>query len=190
MQPAVITTERLVLSAPRAADIDAITAACQDPLFERYLTTPWPYERQHAEWFVESHVPEGWRSEAELTWTRRREEKGIAIGMLGTRTYPDGVVDLGYWLVGDARGGGLMAEAVRAVVAWLHRERGVDEILWEAVPGNRASAAVARRSGFAFAGSHPSRVVPRDGHVESCWHGHWRNGADPAVAASSWEALA
>lgn len=185
MQPVALETERLVLSAPVDSDIDAITTACQDPLFERFMTTPWPYERRHAEWFVREHVPAGWRSETELTWALRREPDGVAIGMLGTRRYPDGVVDLGYWLAADARGGGLMTEAVRAVLSWLHAERGADEVLWEAFPGNRASAAVARRSGFSFRGTHPSRVPPREGAAPTSWHGTWR----PGVAAAGWEDL-
>lgn len=185
MRPIALETERLVLSAPVDSDIDAITAACQDPLFEGFMTTPWPYERRHAEAFVRELVPAGWRDATELTWALRRTTDGVAIGMLGTRRYPDGVVDLGYWLAGDARGAGLMTEAVRAVVDWLHRERGVDEILWEAFPGNRASAAVARRCGFSFAGLHPSRVPPRAGATPSAWHGTWR----PGSSAEGWEAL-
>ncbi|NQX27111.1 GNAT family N-acetyltransferase [Microbacteriaceae bacterium VKM Ac-2854] len=185
MQPIALETERLVLSAPVESDIDAITAACQDPLFESFMTTPWPYERRHAEWFVREHVPEGWRDETELTWALRRSPDGVAFGMLGTRTYPDGVVDLGYWLTASARGAGLMTEAVRAVIDWLQHERGVDEILWEAFPGNIASAAVARRSGFSYAGLHPSRVRPREGAAPLAWHGTWRAGTE----ATGWEAL-
>jgi RimJ/RimL family protein N-acetyltransferase len=185
VRPVAIETERLVLSAPVDSDVDAITAACQDPLFEEYLTTPWPYQRRHAESFVRELVPAGWRDETELTWALRREPDAVPIGMLGTRTYPDGVVDLGYWLTGETRGEGLMTEAVRAVVGWLHHERGVDEILWEAFPGNRASAAVARRSGFSYAGLHPSRVQPREGATPMAWHGTWRAGVD----ATGWDAL-
>lgn len=43
MEPVELRSERLTLSVPTLDDVDAITRYCQDPLFERYLTTPWPY---------------------------------------------------------------------------------------------------------------------------------------------------
>jgi RimJ/RimL family protein N-acetyltransferase len=60
MIPVTLRTERLVLDQPTAADVDVITEYCQDPIFEAYLTTPWPYTRADAEQFVETHVPNGW----------------------------------------------------------------------------------------------------------------------------------
>ncbi|NQX11074.1 GNAT family N-acetyltransferase [Microbacteriaceae bacterium VKM Ac-2855] len=190
MRPITITSERLVLTAPVASDVDAITAACQEPIFERFMTTPWPYERRHAESFVAELVPDGWHTETELTWALRPSAGATAIGMLGTRTYPDGVIDLGYWLAAHARGSGLMVEAVRAVVGWLHTERHVDEILWEAFPGNVASARVAQHCGFAYAGLHPSRVQPREGSTPMAWHGTWSADADSDQVRASWRALA
>ena len=60
MQPLTLRTDRLVLDQPRDGDVDAITEYCQDPLFERYLTVPWPYEREHAVSFVDDYIPAGW----------------------------------------------------------------------------------------------------------------------------------
>ncbi len=39
MTPVELRTARLVLSPPTLDDVDAITRYCQDPLFERFLTT-------------------------------------------------------------------------------------------------------------------------------------------------------
>jgi hypothetical protein len=42
-------TRRLLLEAPSATDIDAITAACRDPDIQRWVPIPVPYARQEAE---------------------------------------------------------------------------------------------------------------------------------------------
>ena len=44
-----LRTARLELSVPTADDVDAITAAAQDPEVPRWTTLPAPYERHHAE---------------------------------------------------------------------------------------------------------------------------------------------
>ena len=54
MIPVELRSERLILSIPTGdADIEAIARFCQDPLFEQYLTTPWPYTRNDAVAFVD-----------------------------------------------------------------------------------------------------------------------------------------
>ncbi|HEU4849226.1 MAG TPA: N-acetyltransferase, partial [Terrimesophilobacter sp.] len=53
-------TGPLLLDQPVAADVDAIARYCQDPVFERFMTLPWPYERKHAAFFVNEYVPGGW----------------------------------------------------------------------------------------------------------------------------------
>src|SRR5690606_12282165 len=52
MDPFELRAGPLTLDRPGEGDIDRIAEYCQDPLFERFLTIPWPYERQHAEHFV------------------------------------------------------------------------------------------------------------------------------------------
>jgi RimJ/RimL family protein N-acetyltransferase len=68
MEPVSLRSARLVLSAPTLDDVDAIVRYCQDPLFERYLTTPWPYTREDGVSFVESFVPSGWAADRDYTW--------------------------------------------------------------------------------------------------------------------------
>ena len=54
MRPVTLRTARLTLDEPRLADAELVTEYCQDPLFERYLTTPWPYTRADADAFLGS----------------------------------------------------------------------------------------------------------------------------------------
>lgn len=83
MIPVGLATPRLVLDQPTLADVESITAYCGDPLFEHYMNTPWPYERKHAQHFVESYVPIGWEDDHEFTWALRAD--GEFIGVIGYR---------------------------------------------------------------------------------------------------------
>jgi RimJ/RimL family protein N-acetyltransferase len=166
MKPVTLRSARLVLDQPGDADVDAITAYCRDPLFERYLTTPWPYEREHAVGFLENVVAPGWAEDREYTWALRREEGGPLAGMIGWRSERS---DVGFWLGADHRGHGLMAEALSVVADWLFAQD-VPVIRWECLVGNAASAATARAVGFRYTGEAPVDVPARDGSRPPGWH--------------------
>ena len=166
MIPVVLRTERLVLDQPGERDIPLITEYCQDPLFERYLTTPWPYTEEHARGFVTEFVPGGWADDREYTWAIREFEGGPLLGVVGNGVSPGGI---GYWLGAPHRGSGYMTEAVRAVLDWAF-ERGAQRATWECVVGNVASAAVARKCGFRYTGERPTGAW-RDESRPLAWHG-------------------
>lgn len=168
MQPVTLRTERLVLDQPTAADVDLMTAYCQDPLFERFMLTPWPYQRSDAEIFIEKLIPEWWETEREFTWALRLADGDSAL--LGVIGYRAEGTDIGFWLGAPHRGSGFMPEALRAVLDWVFT-RGADRVIWECVPGNRASAAVARKVGFTLTGEGTSIYLDRDGHRGTAWKG-------------------
>lgn len=165
MIPVALATPRLVLDQPTAADIPLIAEYCGDPLFERFMNTPWPYERKHAEQFVEQYVPIGWEDDREYTWALRAD--GTFLGVIG---YREATRDIGYWLGAPHRGRGYMTEAATAVIYWLF-SLGKRELTWECIPGNDASASVARKLGFAYTGTGPSALTSRDGSTATSWHG-------------------
>lgn len=66
MRPFTLGAGELLLDEPTEADVDAIAGYCQDPVFERFLTLPWPYARKDAEFFVNEYVPHGWESGTEV----------------------------------------------------------------------------------------------------------------------------
>jgi RimJ/RimL family protein N-acetyltransferase len=165
MKPVTLRTERLVLDQPTPADIDLVAEYCQDPLFERYMLTPWPYERHHAEDFITTRVPEWWANDEEFTWAVRHDD--TFVGMVGFRA---AARDIGYWMGAPHRGNGFMPEAVGAVLDWAFA-RDDGDVTWECVPGNLASATVARKSGFRYAGEGTSLYANRDrGHLVA-WQG-------------------
>jgi RimJ/RimL family protein N-acetyltransferase len=164
VKPVTLRTKRLVLDQPAVADIDLVVEYCRDPLFEKYMLTPWPYERHHAEEFVETRVPEWWAGDEEFTWAIRRD--GEFIGMIGFRS---AARDIGFWIGTPHRGNGYMPEAVEAVLDWAFA-RGDGDVTWECVPGNEASAAVARKTGFRYLGEATSLYAHRErGHLIA-WH--------------------
>ncbi len=152
MRPVTLTTERLELSVPTEADVDAIFAACQDPTLQRYTTVPSPYERQHAEGFI-GYAATRWQDDLEATWAIR--EGDALVGMIGLNGItPAGAGEIGYWMAAPHRGRGLLTEAARAVVDWGLGARGaaLARMEWRAVAGNTGSASVARKLGFRYEG--------------------------------------
>lgn len=153
MQPVVLRTERLTLSVPTDADVEAIYEACQDPEIQRYTTVPSPYERPHAEGFI-GFAQGRWADGVEATWAIRQGD--ALAGMIGLHGITlGGAGELGYWMAAPARRRGLLTEAARAVIDWGFSLEGaaLQRIEWRAVVGNAGSARAARTLGFRYEGT-------------------------------------
>ena len=166
MEPFALSTPRLRLDQPVAADVPDIARYCAAPVFERFMVTPWPYEARHARFFVDEFVPGGWSTGDEWTWAIREGEGGPMLGAVGVRT---GSGMVGCWLGAEHRGRGVMPEALAAVVDAVFAHTGRDEVLWECVVGNAASARVAQKVGYRFTGKQPGRIPDRDGSTSPAW---------------------
>jgi RimJ/RimL family protein N-acetyltransferase len=153
MEPVMLRTERLVLSIPTEADVDAITAACQDPEVPRWTTVPSPYSRADAEDFVRL-VASRWADGVETVWAIRQDD--ALAGMIGLHRITErpygGDAEIGFWSVAAHRGQGIMTEAARAVVDFAFEELGLARLTWRAVAGNVPSARTARALGFRYEG--------------------------------------
>jgi RimJ/RimL family protein N-acetyltransferase len=165
VKPVTLTTARLVLDLPTLDDVDLVTEYCRDPVFERFLSTPWPYQREDAVKFVGTIVPAHWAEDIEFTWAMRVD--GAFAGMLGFRTRKR---DIGFWLGAPHRGHGYMPEAVTAVLDWIFASSNRD-VLWECYLGNSNSVAVARKTGFTFRGEGKALIPQRDGTYPTAWKG-------------------
>ncbi|MFT4258872.1 GNAT family N-acetyltransferase [Microbacterium sp.] len=153
MSPVTLTTERLVLRAPDETDVDAITAACQDPAIPKWTTVPSPYTREDAEGYVRL-VGEWWAEGTQAVWCVFRE--GELVGSIGLHRIAEhhtgGDAELGYWVAAEARGRGYLVEAARAVIDFGFADLGLARIRWRAVVGNVPSARAARALGFRYEG--------------------------------------
>jgi len=187
MQPVALRTPRLVLDEPVLGDAELVTHYCQDPIFERYLTTPWPYTRADANSFLSRHVPDSWESGSELTWAIRRIEGGPLLGVISVRETQH---EIGFWMGAEHRGLGLMREATIAVVEWTlgGGVRGAETVFWRAVEGNAESAKVARAAGFRRIEPEAPTVPTRDGGTLPAWYAVREATVDPR-ARGSWQGV-
>ncbi|GAA1840322.1 GNAT family N-acetyltransferase [Agromyces salentinus] len=184
MRPVVLRTPRLRLDLPVPDDAELVTRYCQDPIFERWLTTPWPYTRTDADAFLGTYVPSGWRSESELTWAIRRAEAAPLLGVVSVRETQR---EIGFWMGSEHRGAGFMSEAVTAVAEWVLGGGipGSSTVFWRAVEGNVGSAKVARAAGFRRITPENPTVPTRDGETTlPAWYAVRERVADPRAEAS------
>ncbi|MFE6963870.1 GNAT family N-acetyltransferase [Agromyces sp. NPDC057679] len=186
MQPVALRTARLVLDLPVEGDVARVAEYCTDPLFEQFLTTPWPYTEAHARGFLTEHVPSAWSSGEELTWAVRTETGGPLLGVISLRT---DACEVGYWLGAEHRGSAYMTEALLAVCEWAFVELpGTETVTWRANAGNVASAMVARAAGFLNTTTATTTVPGRDGTDLEGWSAE--RGRTPAAdAVASWAPL-
>lgn len=61
--------------------------------------------------------------------------------------------EIGYWLLPDHRGKGIVTQAVRFLCQWAVRERGINRIQIRCAVGNHPSNSIPQRLGFTFEGT-------------------------------------
>jgi RimJ/RimL family protein N-acetyltransferase len=158
----VLRTSRLLLRAPADRDVPAIVTGCSDPVVALYIPViPVPYTEGDAR---------EWLAGADQRWRRDRErslaitsidEDDELLGVVSADLRPGGSV--GYWMRADARGRGLMSEALIAVVQWAEEQHGLGGLFLTAHPENLASQRVAEKAGFTKVGIVEHDPVFRDG---------------------------
>lgn len=172
MRPITLTTGRLRLRPLENRDVDAVHAACQDPEILRWIALPEPYERTHAEEFVLSTNPAGWREDTVYNFGAFTRQ-GVLTGAVGlaraARPHSsDPRAEIGFWTVREQRRRGYAAEAARAVADWAFTSLCVERLEWLAQVGNEGSRAVARRVGFVMEGVQRARIAHR-GTQRDAW---------------------
>ncbi|ARC57494.1 Putative ribosomal N-acetyltransferase YdaF [Frondihabitans sp. 762G35] len=177
MQPFVLESSRVRLEVPRTADTVAIHEACQDPELQRFTTVPVPYTFEDAQYFVSQTVERSWLTGREYIWGLREQGSSLCLGIVSIRLLHH---DIGFWSAPEARGRGLMTEAVRLVTDWAFSE-GLSDVKWEGYVGNRASAGVARRAGFTYTGTGPGLQPDRERRHPACWQARLLPGDDTST---------
>lgn len=154
----------LVLRQWRDDDVDALVAGLSDAESARWLDVPVPYTPDDARAFLVSTQRRWADGEvARLAVDVGGVARGLVVGV--PAPHDPAVVEVGWWVVPDARGSGLAVRAVEALVPWLaglgalRLEAGVDV-------ANTASQRVAEHAGFQRegvrrAGLRPLRGAPR-----------------------------
>lgn len=191
----VLVGQRVRLRAHVDADVPRIVEACTDPVTRHWLTAlPDPYTDATARGFVTAcRLAESLGQKVTWAVADRADDRLLAnVGLfdLDSALNPTGG-EIGYWAHPDARGRGVVREAVDLVVAHAFRPRedgglGRHRLQIGAAWTNAASRAVAERAGFTLAGRFRQDGVEggADGSGGRLGDGAWyeRLVTDPAPA--------
>jgi RimJ/RimL family protein N-acetyltransferase len=154
-----ITGQQVVLRPWAEVDAVRVVEACNDPTSQRWLPNlPSPYTVADAQWYIRSREEEH-ASGTAVYWCVADpvDDRCLAsVGLMGLAG-PSPRNEIGYWAHPDARGRGVVTEAVRlalrhAVVPVLDGGLGLHRITLRAATGNVASNRVAQRAGFTAVG--------------------------------------
>ena len=148
MQPFELTAGELLLRPWREDDADAVAAAFQDPLLQRWNETGSSARDDVAALLARRA---DWTAGDRCSWA---VVAGDLVGSLALQEIDreQGDAEIGYWTVPAARGRGIAVRSTRAVCAWAFPALELDRIqLFHAVQ-NPASGRVAAKAGFTLEG--------------------------------------
>lgn len=148
-------------------DVSVVLAASREAEIRRYSSVGAVHDSREArEWIA------GRRSHRRLDWAL--EHEGEVIGRVGLNRLDDEdkVAELGYWLLVEHRGNGLVTQAVGAVTRYAFTDLDVGRLEIRHEPENTASCKVAQRCGFVDEGTQ--RGVMLRGDVRLDLHLHAR----------------
>lgn len=137
------------LRPPRDDDVEAITAACQDPEIPRWTSVPSPYTIEGAREYLALAAADalaGHRASLVIV----AENGGALVGSISLMKIDRerGSAEIGYWLAAEARGRGIMTRAVGLLRDHATGTLGLTTIEILADRDNARSCAVAERAGF------------------------------------------
>ena len=163
----------VTLRAKARTDVDALTAACQDPEIPRWTLVPDPYRREDAlSWLAatELELDAGFA----IDWLAVDEADRLlaSIGLMGIDR-EHGTGEIGYWVAREARGRGVATRAVRLVRDWAASELGLTTLELVIHEDNAPSHAVARAAGFTHTGERdrpPREGLPQGRYLVHEWH--------------------
>jgi RimJ/RimL family protein N-acetyltransferase len=141
-----IPSERAVLVALRSVDADDLAGLLEESRMREWLRAQDVDElRERFATWESRRSPDD--RESWLNWVVRERQDGRALGWVQA-TVRDGSAIVAYAILPAERGAGIAADAVRALVRWLHATLGVTTVTAEIDDGNEASARVAVAAGF------------------------------------------
>ncbi|MEV7582559.1 GNAT family N-acetyltransferase [Streptomyces erythrochromogenes] len=184
-----IRSDHVDLRRWRAGDLDALERAIHESRDHLVPWLPWaadPGRAQTAEYLARSH--EKWETGQDFSYAITSDAEVIGSCSLMRRIGAGGL-EIGYWIHPARTGRGLVTMAVAGLVDAGFRLDGIDHIEIHHDAANRASGAVARRSGF----TEVERVPAPEGPLtpgESGTDVIWRMTADRWRARSAGTAAA
>jgi len=136
--------------APSAADVPAITDACQDPDIQHFTFVPVPYREEDARDWVEGAAERAGTGEALSLVIAGVDDRAALFGTVGLLR-PNWVqrrIEIGYWVAPWARGRGIAVRAVKLLAPWALRTLDLARVACDVDVDNAVSRQVAQRAGF------------------------------------------
>jgi RimJ/RimL family protein N-acetyltransferase len=161
LEPVTLEGNGIRLRKWRHTDAARIVEACSDERTRHWLadSLPSPYTLEHAHSYIAGMSEEA-RNGRALGWCVADSESDVCLGAITVMNLRDRLGtagEIGYWTHPDARGRGVMSEAVRLAVrhAFIPPEDGGlgrIRLRLNAADGNLASQQIARANGFVEVG--------------------------------------
>jgi RimJ/RimL family protein N-acetyltransferase len=164
----VLHGDRVTLRAMNESDVPRIAEACADPRTQYWLAfMPRDYTEDDARDYLAA-LEEGIATGHWVQWAVVDPATDQLLAHVGIPRNMHGNGEIGYWAHPDARGRGVVTEAVRLVVRHAFLEPnvgglGFHRLFLKAAGGNEASAQVAKANGFREFGVERRSLVLGDG---------------------------
>jgi RimJ/RimL family protein N-acetyltransferase len=165
----VLEGEKVRLRAHRESDAARIVEACSDERTQTWLPfMPSPYGEEDALAFIRGRAEER-ATGFGVNWMITDPQTDEVLANVGIfRISPAGSAEIGYWAHPDARGRGVVSEAVGLVASYAFRPvadggLGRHRLYIKAAADNPASQQVALRNGFTRSGIEREADLRRDG---------------------------
>ncbi len=153
LETPVISGERVTVRALTERDVSRIVEGCGDPRTQHFLAfLPRPYGASDALEYLVHNVQEASLGTG-IEWAVADPGTDALLGIVGLPRIGQQQSEIGYWAHPDARGRGVVSEAVGIVVrhAFTRTDEGglgLDRVFLKAATTNPASQQVARSNGF------------------------------------------
>ncbi|HWJ52526.1 MAG TPA: GNAT family N-acetyltransferase [Propionibacteriaceae bacterium] len=157
----------IVLRPFRESDAERIVEACSDARTRHWLVSlPRPYEHAHALSYVE-YTRELLARGAGLVWCIADADDDRCVGSIGLEGLGSYAprAEIGYWAHPQARGRGLVTEAVRLVSGYVQSAGLATSIVIRSAVDNTASRHVAEGAGYREVGRLPEAEPVGDGRL-------------------------
>ncbi|MFZ3558215.1 GNAT family N-acetyltransferase [Streptomyces sp. BH055] len=154
----------LILRAPEFKDAPAVHAAFQDPILRHWHIRSMDSLEEAHDWVEGTHT--GWREEKAAQWIVARAADDTPLGRMALREFNflDGVAEVAYWVMPEARGASVAPRALDALTDWAFA-LGFHRLDLQHSTRNEPSCRVALKSGYELEGTRRSSALHTDG-----WH--------------------
>jgi RimJ/RimL family protein N-acetyltransferase len=162
-QPDIVVDDELHLRAWRAEDAPTVVQAFSDPEIQHWHFRRYDNKAEALQWIRECN--DQWRSETCASWAVTRTHDDEVVGRVAIHTVlRDGYGEVTYWVLPEARGGGVATRAAIAATRWAH-DFGLHRVQLQHSTRNEASARVAAKAEFVSEGIRRGANLHDDG-----WH--------------------